>query len=115
MTSFPVRRKLAVLPFLLLPLGAAAACSGEGTNATTDCGVNSCTVTFDRGVDASASILGIKAELVKVEGQLVTLKIAGQTVTVPAGEGEQAEGFDVSVQSVTKDKVVVKISGGGGG
>ncbi|RKS74474.1 hypothetical protein BZB76_2988 [Actinomadura pelletieri DSM 43383] len=115
MTSIAVRRKLAVLPFVVLPLGAVAACSGEGTNSTTDCSVNACTVTFDRGVDASASILGIKAELVKVEGQLVTLKVAGQTVTVPIGEGEQAEGFNVSVQSVTQDKVVVKISAGGGG
>lgn len=112
MTSLPFRRKLAVLPFVLLPLGAAAACGGE--NSSTDCGLNSCTVTFDRGVDASASILGVKAELVGVQGQMVTLKIAGQTVTVPVGEGEQSEGFNVSVESVTKDQVVVKISNTGG-
>lgn len=111
MTSFPLRRKLAVLPFALLPLGALAACGGE--NSDTSCGVNSCTVTFDRGVEASASILGVKAELVRVEGEMVTLKVAGQTVTVPVGDGEQAEGFNVSVQSVTQDKVVVKISNSG--
>ncbi|MFC5751131.1 hypothetical protein [Actinomadura rugatobispora] len=109
----PVRRKLAVLPLVLLPLGAAAACSSE--NATTDCTVNACTVTFNRGVDASASILGVKAELVSVQGQNVTMKVAGQQITVPVGEGEQADGFDVSVQSVTQDNVVVKISNGGGG
>ncbi|XRQ02796.1 hypothetical protein ACN3XK_40110 [Actinomadura welshii] len=113
MTSFPLRRKLAVLPFVLLPLGALAGCGGE--NATTECSLNACTVTFDRGVEASASILGVKAELVEVQGQMVTLKIAGQTVTVPVGEGEQSEGFDVSVQSVTDDQVVVKISNTGGG
>ncbi|MEV4678430.1 MULTISPECIES: hypothetical protein [Actinomadura] len=111
MTSFPLRRKLAVLPFALLPLGALAACGGE--NSDTSCGVDSCTVTFDRGVEASASILGVKAELVRVEGEMVTLKVAGQTVTVPVGDGEQAEGFNVSVQSVTQDKVVVKISNSG--
>ncbi len=112
MTSFPLRRKLAVLPFALLPLGALAACGGE--NSRTSCDVDSCTVTFDRGVDASASILGVKAELVKVQGDLVTLKIAGQQVTVPVGDGEQeAEGFNVSVQSVTEDNVVVKISNAG--
>lgn len=110
-TSFPLRRKLAVLPFVLLPLGAAAACGGE--NSKTSCDVNSCTVTFDRGVEASASILGVKAELVRVQGEMVTLKIGGQTVTVPAGDGQQAEGFDVSVRSVTKDQVVVKISNNG--
>ena len=112
MTSFPLRRKLAVLPFALLPLGALAACGGE--NSRTSCDVDSCTITFDRGVDASASILGVKAELVKVQGDLVTLKIAGQQVTVPVGDGEQeAEGFNVSVQSVTQDNVVVKISNAG--
>ncbi|MEU8344156.1 hypothetical protein SAMN05443665_1001522 [Actinomadura meyerae] len=111
MTSFPLRRKLAVLPFALLPLGALAACGGE--NSKTSCDVNSCTVTFDRGVEASASILGVKAELVKVQGEMVTLKVAGQTVTVPVGDGEQAEGFNVSVQSVTADQVVVKISNSG--
>ncbi|MFG2013629.1 hypothetical protein [Actinomadura geliboluensis] len=111
MTSFPLRRKLAVLPFALLPLGALTACGGE--NSDTSCGVDSCTVTFDRGVEASASILGVKAELVRVEGEMVTLKVAGQTVTVPVGDGEQAEGFNVSVQSVTQDKVVVKISNSG--
>ncbi|MFA1548093.1 hypothetical protein [Actinomadura chokoriensis] len=111
MTSFPLRRKLAVIPFVLLPLGALAACGGE--NSKTSCNVSSCTVTFERGVDASASILGVEAELVKVQGQLVTLKVAGQTVTVPVGDGEQAEGFDISVQSVTKDSVVVKISNSG--
>jgi hypothetical protein len=106
-------RKLAVLPLILLPLGAAAACSSEG--AETNCSINSCTVTFDRGVDASASILGVKAELVSVQGQNVTMKIAGQQITVPVGEGEQADGFNVAVQSVTKDNVVVKISNGEGG
>jgi hypothetical protein len=114
MISTPLRRKLAVLSFVLLPLGAAAAACG-GENSSTECGVNSCTVTFERGVEASASILGVKAELVEVRGQLVTLKIAGQTVTVPVGEGEQSEGFNVSVQSVTEDQVVVKISNSGGG
>jgi hypothetical protein len=108
----PVRRKLAVLPLVLLPLGAAAACSSE--NATTDCTVNACTVTFNRGVDASASILGVKAELVGVQGQNVTMKIGGQQITVPVGEAEQSDGFNVSVQSVTQDNVVVKISNGGG-
>ncbi|MFS2294935.1 MAG: hypothetical protein FWJ90_19940 [Actinomadura sp.] len=110
----PLRRGLAALPLLvLLPFGAAAACGGE--NSTTDCTVNACTVTFDRGVDASATILGVKAELVEVRGRLVTLRVGGQTVTVPVGENEQSDGFDVSVQSVTEDRVVVRISGGEGG
>ncbi|WP_131738288.1 hypothetical protein [Actinomadura roseirufa] len=108
MTS-SVRRKLAVLPLALLPLGAVAA-SCDAENSKTDCNSNSCTVTFDRGVDSSASILGVKAELVSVKNDRVTMKIAGATVTVPVGDGQQTDGFDVTVTSVTKDHVVVKIT-----
>jgi hypothetical protein len=107
----PVRRTLALLPLVLLPLAAVTACGGEGSQ--TNCGVNSCTVTFDRGVDANASILGVKAELVGVQGNSVTLRVAGQRITVPVGGNQQTEGFDVSVQSVTKDNVVVKIANNG--
>jgi hypothetical protein len=109
----PVRRLLAAVPLVLLPLGAVAACGGEGTK--TNCSLNACTVTFDRGVDASASILGVKAELVGVQGDNVTLRIGGQQITVPVNGEEEADGMNVSVQSVTKDNVVVKISAGGDG
>lgn len=104
---------IAVVPLVLLPLGAVTACGGEGTS--TDCSINACTVTFDRGVDANASILGIKAELVGVEGNNVTLRVAGQQVTVPVDGQQEVEGFSVAIQSVTQDNVVVKISRGGGG
>lgn len=110
--NLPVRRTLAAVSLALLPFAAVAACSGEG--ATTECTIDSCTVTFDRGVEASASILGIKAELVGVDGDSVTLRIAGQQITVPReGEGE-ADGLSVGVESITQDQVVVKISRGGG-
>src|SRR4051794_813718 len=108
----PIRRASAAVPFALLALGTVTGYGGQGSN--TSCTVNSCTVTFDRGVNAQASILGIKAELVAVRGNQVTLKVAGQTVTVPVNGEQQADGFNVSVQSVTKDNVVVKIAQGGG-
>lgn len=108
-----VRRTLAVAPLALLSLGVLAACGGENTK--TDCSLNACTVTFDRGVNASANILGAKVELVKVQGETVTLKIGGEQVTIPVGDGqtEADGGFDVDVTSVTKDNVVVKISHNG--
>jgi hypothetical protein len=108
----PLRRALVTVPFALLALGTVTGCGGKGTD--TSCSINSCTVTFDRGVDASASILGVKAELVDVKGDQVTLRVGGQTVTVPVNGEQQADGFNVSVQSVTKDNVVVKITQGGG-
>jgi len=104
----PLKRTLTVLPLVLLPFGAVAACGGE--NSKTDCNTSYCTVVFDRGVDANASIFGVKAELVSVQNETVTLKIAGEQVTVPVGDGQQqTDGFNVSVQSVTKDKVTVRI------
>lgn len=104
----PIRRTLVAVSLAALTLGSAAACSSEG--AKTDCSINACTVTFDRGVDANASVLGIKAELVNVQGNNVTLKVGGQSVTVPVNGSQDAGGMTVSVQSVSKDNVVVKIA-----
>lgn len=88
-------------------------CGGEGT--TTNCTLDSCTVTFDRSVDAKAEILGVEARLVKVKGQDVTLEVAGTEVTAPLGQPVDVEGFQVEVQEVTDSEVKVKISAGGGG
>jgi hypothetical protein len=109
---FPIRRALTGIALAVLAFGAAG-CGGSA-GADTDCSINSCTVTFDRGVDASASVLGIKAELVDVKDNQVMLKIADQPVTVPVDGEQQAGGFNVSVESVTKTAVVVKISRQGG-
>lgn len=106
----PTRRLAAALPVLALAFGTAA-CSAGG--AGTNCSLNSCTVTFDRGVQANASILGVKAELVGVRNDLVTVKIAGRPVTVPTGGQASVDGFNVSVQSVTSKQVVVKLSHAG--
>lgn len=105
------RRGLAAISLSLVLLGTVTACSSEG--ASTDCTLSACTVTFDRGVDASASVLGVKAELVSVQGDQVTLKVGGQQLTVPVNGQQQSDGFNVSVQSVTKDNVVIRISQGG--
>ncbi|MGW0247674.1 hypothetical protein ACWDYH_13665 [Nocardia goodfellowii] len=107
-----VRRLIALSLFALLtPLGAAA-CSSEGAGSKTECQLNGCTITFDRGVNAKASVLGIDAELVAVNGNTVTLKVGGQQVDVPVGESQPTDGFNVAVQEVTADKVVVKIATG---
>lgn len=93
----------AALGFALL-----AGC-GEGSD--TECGLDQCTVTFERGVDAKASVLGIDAELVKVEGDKATIRVAGEELTLTVGQqGAQAEGFDVTLESVTDTQVKVKIS-----
>ena len=55
----------------------------SGCGDASDCSLNACTVTFD-GVDAEVSVLGVAAKVVKVEGDQVTLEVAGaqQVVTV---------------------------------
>ena len=88
-------------------------CGGEGT--TTSCDLQSCTVTFDRGVDAKVEVLNVEVKLVKVEGQNVTLEIAGNEVTAPVGQSVEVSGFQVEVQEVTDSEVKVRIEGSGGG
>lgn len=97
--------------FALLPL-AGSACTITGAGTTTECAVRGCTVTFDRGVDAKASVLGLEAELLAVDGDVVTLRVGGQEVTVPVGQSEPASGLDVRVSEVTADTVVVVLDTG---
>lgn len=109
-----MRRRFAALALsTALATAALAGCSSEGANV--DCNLNSCTVTMDRGVDASASVLGVDVTLKSVEGQQVTLDVEGNTVTVPVGAdgSTQVAGLTVTVQSVTNDEVVLQVTGGG--
>ncbi|WP_425455294.1 hypothetical protein [Allorhizocola rhizosphaerae] len=85
------------------------ACGGEGSNV--DCGLDQCTVTFDRGVDASASVLGVEAKLVGAEGDKVTIEVAGEQLTLTVGQpATEANGLNVSVESVTDSQVKIKIA-----
>lgn len=107
-----VRRLIALPLFALFTVLATAACTIEGAGTKTECNVNDCTVTFDRGVDAKASVLGVDAELVAVEGDVVTLRVGGQEVTVPVQGTQESEGRTITVREVTDDKVVVEIATG---
>lgn len=106
------RRLIALSAFAVLaPLGATA-CTAEGPGSKTECQVSGCTITFDRGVNAKASVLGVDAELVAVNGNTATLRVAGQEVSVPVGETQPADGMNVTVQEITTEKVVVKLATG---
>ncbi|MFB9321564.1 hypothetical protein [Cryptosporangium minutisporangium] len=112
-TGRPVRHRAAarlgaLVAALALGLAVLAGCGGD--NSQTDCNLNSCTITFERGVDASVSVLGVEAKLVNVENSQATVEIAGQQVTVPVGQDANSEGWNVAVESITADQVVVKIS-----
>jgi hypothetical protein len=105
----PVRRTAGLLAGLALGVALLAGCSSEG--ASTDCGLDACTVTFDRGVEASASILGVEAKLVGVQGDQVTVEVAGEQLTLTTGQqASEAGGFQVTLDSVTADQVVVRVA-----
>jgi hypothetical protein len=94
-----------------LALGAAllAGCSSEG--ASTDCGLDQCTVTFDRGAQGSVNVLGVEAKFVGADGDKVTLEVAGEQVSLTVGQqAAEVGGLAVSVDSVTDETVEVRIA-----
>lgn len=102
-------RRLAAVPVaLVLALGGVAACSSDNV----ECSTNACTVTFDRGVEASSSVLGVQVKLLGVDNGVVRLDVGGTTVSVPVDGSAQAQGFDISVQKVTDAEVVVRVQTG---
>ncbi|MFG2041530.1 hypothetical protein [Dactylosporangium sp. NPDC048998] len=103
-------RVVAALALVVFGAGLMAGCTSSTNGATVSCTVNSCTATFDRGVDASASVLGIDMKLVAVDGQTVTVDVAGNRVTVPVDGSQQADGLSVTVEKVTDQQVVLKVS-----
>ena len=107
-----IRRRIAALALAAALAGAGllAGCSSDG--ADVDCNLNSCTVTMDRGVDANASVLGVDITLKGVANDQVTLDVEGNSVSIPInGNGStQVGGLNVSVQSVTSDKVVLQVT-----
>nr|WP_198428458.1 hypothetical protein [Nocardia bovistercoris] len=98
--------------FALSALFGGAACTVDGPGSKADCHIDGCTITFQRGVDAKAGVLGIEAKLVAVNGNIVTLEVAGKQVSVPVGETQPADGMNVTVTEVTEDQVVVRIATG---
>ncbi|PWU43312.1 hypothetical protein DLE60_26215 [Micromonospora globispora] len=105
----PVRRAAGLLAALTLGAALLAGCSSDG--ADTDCGLDACTVTFDRGVDASASILGVEAKLVGAQGDQVTVEVAGEQLSLTVGQqATEVGGLQVSLDSVTDQQVVIRVA-----
>ncbi|MFF3856198.1 hypothetical protein [Micromonospora sp. NPDC002575] len=107
--STPTRRAAGLLAGLALGVALLAGCSSEG--ASTDCGLDSCAVTFDRGVEASATILGVEAKLVGAQGDQVTVEVAGEQLSLTVGQqATEVGGFAVTLDSVTNEQVVIRVS-----
>ncbi|MEU8184180.1 hypothetical protein AB0B85_27185 [Micromonospora sp. NPDC049044] len=103
------RRTAGLFAGLALGLAVLAGCSSQG--ASTDCGLDACTVTFERGVEASATIFGVEAKLVGAEGDQVTVEVAGEQLSLTMGQqAAEAGGFAVTVDSVTDQQVKIRVS-----
>ncbi|MER6592212.1 hypothetical protein ABT214_10225 [Micromonospora purpureochromogenes] len=105
----PTRRVAGLLAGLALGVAVLSGCSSEG--ADTDCGLDACTVTFDRGVDAKANILGVEAKLIGAQGDQVTVEVAGEQLSLTVGQqATEVGGFAVTLDSVTDQQVKIRVA-----
>ncbi|MGN9813059.1 hypothetical protein ACTMSW_27360 [Micromonospora sp. BQ11] len=105
----PTRRAAGLLAGLALGVAVLAGCSSEG--AETDCGLDACTVTFDRGVNAEANVLGVKAKLVGAQDDQVTVEVAGEQLTLTTGQqATEVAGLNVTLDSVTGQNVTIRVA-----
>nr|WP_246466629.1 hypothetical protein [Allocatelliglobosispora scoriae] len=85
--------------------------AGCGEGSDTSCDLDACTVTFDRGVEAKASVLGIEAKLISAQNDTVTLEVAGEQITLTVGQaGTEVAGLMVTLESVSEEKVGIRIA-----
>lgn len=102
---------LAVMPM--------ASCTGGGADggagSSTDCSLTQCTVTLDRSGDSMTRILGIEVRLVGVTGDQATLEVGGQQLRLRVDQQARIAGFQVSLQDLTPQQAIIRISQGGDG
>lgn len=106
-TTRPRRRTASLLAGAALGLAVLAGCSNDNV----DCGLNQCTVTLDRSVDASASVLGVEAKFIGADGNNVTLEVAGEQISLTVGQqAVQVGGLNVSLASANAENIQLMIS-----
>jgi hypothetical protein len=90
-----------------LGLSLLSGCSSDNV----DCGLDSCTVTLDRTVDASASVLGVEAKFVSADANTATLEVAGEQIQLTKGQqAVNVGGLMVSLDSVTENNIGIQIA-----
>jgi hypothetical protein len=104
-------RLAALLTSALLGLAVLSGCSSDNV----DCGLDNCTVTLDRSVNASASVLGVEAKFVSADANTATLEVAGEQIQLTKGQqAVDVGGLQVALDNVTSDNVVFRVSRAGG-
>ena len=103
----PTHRLAVVLSSATLLGALLAGCSGDNVS----CGLDQCTVTIDRDVNASASFLGVEATFVSADQNTVTLDVAGERIQLTKGQqAVEVGGLQVSLDSITGDTVGIQVA-----
>jgi hypothetical protein len=103
----PTPRLAAALASTALGLTLLAGCTSDNV----DCGLDQCTVTLQKEVNASASVLGVEAKFVSADDDTVTLDVAGEQITLTKGQqAVDVGGLAVSLTGVTGDAVTFKVA-----
>ncbi|MFI7599636.1 hypothetical protein [Actinoplanes sp. NPDC049681] len=107
MTTTAARPLAALIAAATLGLTLLAGCSSDNV----DCGLDQCTVTIDRSVNASAEVLGVEAKFVSADQNTVTLEVAGEQVQLSKGQqAVNVGGLQVSLDSIDADSVSFQVS-----
>ena len=90
-----------------LGLAVLTGCSSDNV----DCSLDACTVTLDRTVNASASVLGVEAKFISADADTVTLEVAGEQIQLTKGQqAVNVGGLQVSLDSITDSNVGLQVT-----
>ena len=99
-------RPAALFSAAALTVALLAGCGSDDVS----CGLDACTVTYERGAEASVSVLGVEAKLVSADDNTVTVEVAGEQVQLTKGQqAVDVAGLQVSLAGITADQVQVRI------
>ena len=104
-------RLAALFASAALGLAVLTGCSSDNV----DCSLDACTVTLDRTVNASASVLGVEAKFISADADTVTLEVAGEQIQLTKGQqAVDVGGLQVSLDSINADNVQFEVARQGG-
>ncbi|BCJ55635.1 hypothetical protein Asp14428_71100 [Actinoplanes sp. NBRC 14428] len=107
MTTTAARPLAALFTAAALGLALLTGCSSDNVS----CGLDQCTVTIDRSVDAKAEVLGVEAKFVSADQNTVTLEVAGEQIQLTKGQqAVDVGGLQVSLDSITDGSVSFQVS-----
>jgi outer membrane murein-binding lipoprotein Lpp len=100
-------RLAALFTAAVLGAGLLAGCSSDNVS----CGLDQCTVTIDRTVNASADVLGVEAKFLSADQNTVTMEIAGEQIQLTKGQqAVEVAGLQVTLDSITADNIGIQVS-----